>query len=106
MIKTSVSDVYISETDLMIMTATESSKLIELRAKTDRQLAALIGKKLDAGLNFACQGLPLKARKVLEEAGALLPWIHESRAERRSLEEKLEQLQGLLSECRLQATAC
>ena len=40
----------------------ELSKLAELRAKTDRQLVALINKRLDAGLEFALQLVEMDTR--------------------------------------------
>jgi hypothetical protein len=51
----------------------ELSKFAELRAKTDRQLVALINKRLDAGLGFALQLVEMDPRdswSTLEETRA------------------------------------
>jgi hypothetical protein len=67
------------------MTAiTQTAKLRELRAKTDRQLVQLIHNRLDAGLAFLAWAAdsPERARDIfldnasnaLSEAARLLPW--------------------------------
>jgi hypothetical protein len=88
-------------------TPSESSKLVELRAKTDRQLLDLIGSRVDAGLSLArmaadesriacstkAQLLEAKARMGYEEARRLLPLVRGiSRAELHLVERRLEQL--------------
>jgi hypothetical protein len=89
----------------------ESFKLVELRAKTDRQLANYINHRLEAGLNFARlasdPGTPSrwasaepfrdKAREALGEAGKLLPLVNSlGPAERRRLACKLSELRRAL----------
>ena len=104
----------------------ELTKLIELRSKTDRQLLALITSRLDAGLNYArlvtspdpevswtsSETFQASAARAYDEVCALLPWVSDvTRAERRRLESKLEQLRELLDESTIHAgmrvaTAC
>ena len=103
-------------------TTSQSSKLVELRAKTDRQLLELIGNRLDGGLNFARWAAQAQAAgrwtsrdifqagasKAYAEACGLLPWVDGlSRAQRAGLEFKLEQLrrrlEDLSANSRLQA---
>ncbi len=94
-------------------TASESSKLVELRAKTDRQLVEMIGSRVAAGLAFArlaagagmrgCRAkaelLEARARKNYEEGHVLLPCVRDiSKAERRTLERKLEALRESINE--------
>jgi hypothetical protein len=81
-------------------TKTESSKFSELRAKTDRQLAAFVTNRLDAGLRFArftaCQA---EAERSYAEVSALIPWVDGlTMAERRLLESKLERLREVLND--------
>ena len=78
----------------------ESSRLLELRAKTDRQLVSLIQSRLDAGLAQAhCAAFQADAEKTYAEVRALLPWVYGlTRLERRSLESKLAQLRELLDD--------
>ena len=90
----------------------QSTKLTELRAKTDRQLALLIDRRLDAGLRFVrraydCRGhsqgsseaiFQASASRAYDEASKLMPWIdHTDRPVRLGLEFKLEQLRRGLS---------
>ena len=104
----------------------ECTKLIELRSKTDRQLVAFITSRLDVGLTYArlvadlgsdnnwasAEAFQASAVKAYDEVRALLPWIDDvTRAERRRLESKLEQLRELLDESTIHAgmrvqTAC
>ena len=92
---------------------TQSSKLVELRAKTDRQLHELINSRLDAGLNFARWAAQAQAGRrwtsqeifqagasdAYAEARHLLPWVDGlSRAQRSGLEFKLEQLRRRLED--------
>jgi len=86
----------------------ESFKLVELRAKTDRQLTEYINRRLESGLNFArlaldpdaqgrwasMQVFQDQARESLREAGKLLSVV--SQPERRRLTGKLNQLRDLL----------
>jgi len=91
----------------------ESTKLVELRSKTDRQLVTFIISRLDVGNDFArlaaiseskcdwasAEAFQARAQKACEEVRALLPWVNLlTRAERRRLELKLEQLRELLDE--------
>ena len=104
----------------------EFTKLIELRSKTDRQLVAIITSRLDVGLHYArlvpdpgsdsnwasAEAFQASAEKAYDEVRALLPWVYDvTRAERRRLESKLEQLRELLDESTIHAgmrvqTAC
>lgn len=104
----------------------ESTKLVELRSKTDRQLVAFITSRLDFGLNYArlvadpesdsnwtsAEAFQATAAKAYDEVRALLPWVNDvTKAERRRLESKLEQLRELLDESSIHAgmrvhTAC
>ncbi|HTS29447.1 MAG TPA: hypothetical protein VMH81_26440 [Bryobacteraceae bacterium] len=90
----------------------ESTRLTELRAKTDRQLVALIDHRLDAGLKVARTSLEAEARKAYTEVRALWPWVHHlTFAERRRLESKLDDLHQLLNQSAVHAavrlqTAC
>src|SRR5437879_7936899 len=92
---------------------TQSSKLIELRAKTDRQLVQFISHRLDAGLSFTrwaadSHGRGRTASKEIFENSAskayievrdLLPWTDGlTRADRLGLEFKLEQLRRALAD--------
>ncbi|HYW41565.1 MAG TPA: hypothetical protein VE959_01830 [Bryobacteraceae bacterium] len=94
-------------------TCSQSSKLVELRAKTDRQLYELISSRLDAGLNFARWAAQAHASgrwtsedifqdgasKAYAEACRLLPWVDGlRRAQRAGLEFKLEQLRRRLED--------
>lgn len=107
-------------------TRPESTKLIELRSKTDRQLVAFITNRLEAGLSYArlvagpevdsnwasAETFEANALKAYDEVRALLPWVHDmSKLEHRRLEVKLEQLRDLLEEPTIHAgmriqTAC
>lgn len=71
------------------------SKLTALRAKTDRQLLAVIARKLDAGLEAARRGLLMQARTAHREVRSLLPLVHDvPAADRRRLESKFARLQN------------
>lgn len=86
----------------------ESSKLAELRAKTDRQLTTLIGSSIERGLAFtrllgdrkSMNGWAYaRAEAAYAEACLLLPWVYDaSRLERRRLEMKLALLREILDE--------
>jgi hypothetical protein len=102
----------------------ELTKLDELRSKTDRQLVRFITSRLDVGLNYArlvadpeagwasAEAFQSRAAKAYDEARSLLPWVNDlSKAERRRLESKLQQLGELLEESTIHAgmrvqTAC
>ena|SRR5271166_490817 len=94
-------------------TVTESNKLFELRAKTDRQLVTFVTHRLDFGLRLTNSDTHrTEAGRVYDEVSSLLPWVYGlTRVERRLLECKLahlrEILAGLSSDagCRVQ-TAC
>jgi len=81
-------------------TRTESSKLFELRAKTDRQLVVFITNRLDSGLRLAGgEAYRAEAGGIYEEVSALLPWVRDiTKAERRLLESKLAQLREVLDD--------
>jgi hypothetical protein len=98
------------------------SKLGELRAKTDQQLAGVIDNELERGLrlarmaagadsNLECQEAPhLSAEKIFTEARKLLSKVDDP-GERRRLEKKLEQLRETLAgpsaqELRVQTAYC
>ena len=72
------------------------SKLAELRAKTDRQLAAVLRSTLDDGLASA-RASDVEAERVYAEVLVLLPTLRNvTEVERRRLELKLAQLRTLL----------
>ena len=73
----------------------ESSKLVELRSKTDRQLVALIDRNLAAVSMFAGSGdgHP-RAESACEEIRRLLPFV--PRADRRRFETRLAELGEIL----------
>ncbi len=94
-------------------TASESSKLVELRAKTDRQLVEMINNRLEAGLSWmrlaaqsgmrGCKSkadlLEAKGRHSYEEARLLSLFVRDiGKGERRDLEHRLEQLRGSIGE--------
>jgi hypothetical protein len=82
----------------------DPEKLLQLRAKTDRQLLDLMDSKLESGLNFAalaetqyldgdraCAERSLESgNQVLQEVQSFLPVIIET--QRRDLEPKLSRL--------------
>ena len=74
------------------------SKLMELRAKTDSQLRAVIGRNLDKGFDFARRELHTHAEKARQEARTLLQVVNLTPAERRALESKVVRLGGMLRE--------
>ena len=65
----------------------ESTKLSELRAKTDRDLATLVDNQIDSALNFQRMGMVHKAERARHEARKLLRFVNTS--QRRRLECKL-----------------
>ena len=94
-------------------TPLETRKLVELSAKTDRQLIALIVSRLEAGFTFLrladeaairrnCRAAAEQqsiARKAYEEARTLLPCVRIfARAEKQQLECRLQQLQDSIEE--------
>jgi len=81
-------------------TRTESRKLLELRAKTDRQLVVFITNRLDSGLRLAGrEACRAETEGIYAEVSALLPWVYDiTRAERRLLESKLAQLREVLDD--------
>ena len=89
----------------------EFSKWAELRAKTDRQLAALLDRILARGVRLAMEGaetdapdLFAHAYKAYAEARRLLPLLRDGAvSERRRLERELVRLGRLLDEA---AMAC
>jgi len=81
----------------------ESSRLAELRAKTDRDLAAIIDNALELGLLLAANSPDVDREGVLRRRAAdiyadtvmLVPRVEDARTCRR-LEEKLRQLRAAL----------
>jgi hypothetical protein len=71
----------------------EDRKLAELRAKTDRQLVALIGNTLDRGLRFA-RVLPVEAERAYAEACRLLAAV--PAGERARLDWRMARLRAAL----------
>jgi hypothetical protein len=95
----------------------KSSKLLELRARTDRQLVEFVSSRLNAGLTFARLAtdpdvhdrwastamFQEKACAVYCEVAPLVPLVGNlSEAERRVLESKLDRLRPFAEE----RTAC
>lgn len=84
----------------------EFSKWMELRAKTDRQLAAFLNRTVANGLRLALEAAETdapelygQAQKAYAEAHLLLPCLREvAIAERRRLERELAHLRRLLDE--------
>jgi hypothetical protein len=84
----------------------EYSKWMELRAKTDRQLAAFLNKTLASGLRLALDAaetdapeLYTRAHQAYTEVNRLLPCLRDvAIAERRRLERELARLRRLLDE--------
>src|SRR6185503_9969245 len=73
-----------------------NSKLAQLRAKTDQDLVTVIGRRLDAGLNFARNSRLFQAEEAHKEALRLLPWVSAPDEELQRLEAKLERLGNLM----------
>jgi hypothetical protein len=91
----------------------EPTKLEILRAKTDRELVAMISRQLERGLRLAAIGYGPRgeAEKAYTESVLLLPRVYSlAEAERRRLESKLEELRQALAQRptsgRVRATAC
>ena len=73
------------------------SKLIELRAKTDRELAVLVRNKLKLGLKLAGSASGPGAEAAYAEAALLLPWISgPSKSDLQRLQTMLEKLRRVL----------
>jgi hypothetical protein len=77
-------------------TATARSSLAQLRAKTDRELAILVRRELNRGLNFANQALCREAERSLGTAKTLLAVTEISGKARASLEKEMEQIRQAL----------
>ena len=75
-----------------------SDKLLELRAKTDRQLLDFVHDKLEAGLRFAALFDLDRADCALREAQELFPAIHET--QRQELAAKVNELRDALARLR------
>jgi hypothetical protein len=75
-----------------------TEKLLQLRAKTDRQLLDLVHSKLDAGLHFAASVDLDRADYALREAEELLPAINEKQS--RELYPKVNRLRDELNRLR------
>ena len=73
----------------------ESSKLVQLRSKTDRQLVELIMRKLEAAASGAdLDDIQSSAERACEEVRRLLPFV--PRAGRRRIEARLQELGEML----------
>ncbi len=95
------------------MKMSELTKLAILRAKTDRDLVAVITSQLERGLRLAeiGYGPRAEAERAYTEAVLLLPRVYSlSEAERRRLETKVAELRQALDaqppSPRVRATAC
>ena len=90
----------------------EFCKWLELRAKTDRQLAAILSRTLANGMRLALEGMELdapdlyvRARQAYAEARRLLPVLRDvGIAERRRLERELAGLGRLLDQTAIAGT--
>jgi len=86
------------------MAGTEQTKLAELRAKTDGELAVLISRRLYAAVACllapnASTGVRTEAEEAYCEAAALMPRIYDlPAAKRKQLEARLAKLRTLLDE--------
>jgi hypothetical protein len=73
-----------------------SNKLEQLRDKTDRQLAALIGREIDRGLDLAREeGRRPRAERAYAEAHRLLPTVYDT-DQRVRLQFRLDELRDAL----------
>jgi hypothetical protein len=73
----------------------QSSKLVELRSKTDRQLVELITRTLETAACFArSEEFHARAERACDEVRRLLPCL--SRADRRHVEARLAQIADAL----------
>lgn len=107
-IKIASSNVYLSRMQAIDPYGTRFSKLLELRAKTDRQLAALLQRTLAGGVRCALEasrtGVPqlsARAAQAYQEAQRLLPYLREGGSERWRIEGELEHLRRLLDEAEM-----
>jgi hypothetical protein len=89
------------------------SKLAQLRSKTDRQLIAVIVRRLDAGCESARRGYYSQAAQAYDEVRVLLPRVDSlTLSERKRLESRLAWLGETLEERtagtgpRVQTAAC
>jgi hypothetical protein len=90
------------------------TKLTQLRSKTDRQLIAVISRRLDAGCDYARRGQYLQAEKAYDEVRVLLPCVDRLRPSEKllQLEARLARLGETLEEssganaARVQTAAC
>jgi hypothetical protein len=74
-----------------------SSKLSQLRAKTDRQLVTVIGRRLETGLDLARRSCAIEAKSVFREVSGLLPLVNGvSEIEKQRLRGKLAHLESEL----------
>jgi hypothetical protein len=81
----------------------QTSKLVELRSKTDRQLVELVTRTLEAAHCFARAGeFQGRAERACDEVRRLLPCL--PRAERRRAEARLAEIDALL--CPRAQAAC
>jgi hypothetical protein len=104
----------------LIIMNTQTSKLAELRLKTDRQLIVLIDGILDRGIAVArvleggrshfneamTQKLKVQAEEAYREVSGLLPALNERGFDRRRLHLKLVALRDLLKPTEQARAAC
>jgi len=80
----------------------KETKLAELRAKTDVELARYVSSELNLGVRFAMQSTDQsrsRAEEAYTEIARLLPVIHDlCESERRRLEAQLRRLRGMLDQ--------
>ena len=73
----------------------ETSKLLQLRSKTDRQLVELVRRTLEAAACFArVEEFRGRAERACDEVRRLLPALQ--RADRRRFEPRLQEITDLL----------
>jgi hypothetical protein len=87
------------------MAGTEEIKFAELRARTDRELVALISRRVYAMVarllseNQVCGDIRAEAEQVYAESASLIPRIYDlPAAKRKQLDARLAKLRALLDE--------
>jgi hypothetical protein len=83
---------------------TSTSKLIELRSKTDRELSLVVQREVERGLVLASMAatrrspLHIKADNIYSKMKALLPALNGDQGGRSHLESKLAELRAALDQ--------
>jgi len=72
----------------------QTSKLVELRSKTDRQLIELVTRTLEAAICFARSDDRRRADRACDDVRRLLPFL--PKAERRRVEARLNDIDAIL----------